>query len=118
MWRFTQLRIDPWRIISSNIHWISRIKRIPNMFIEPRRAVWGAFERVVGREHGGVGANLGEDAQQRGGREVAGGGDEDLNVKVVAHELVFAHGKRTRLSLWSMWQRSYGLEGNHQKITS
>ena len=60
------------------------------MFIEPHRAVWDAFERVVDREHG-VGANLGEGAQQRGGREVARGGDENLRAKVVAHELIFAH---------------------------
>ena len=61
------------------------------MFIEPHRAVLDAFERVVDREHGGVGADLSEGAQQRGGREVAGGGDKDLRVKVVARELVFAH---------------------------
>jgi len=68
------------------------------MFIEPHRAVWDAFERVVDREHDGVGADLGEDAQQRGGREVARGGDENLHAKIVAHELVFAHTQARALS--------------------
>jgi hypothetical protein len=52
---------------------------------------------------------------------VAGGGDEDLCIKVVAHELVFAHthvGEACAVELMVDAQRSYGLEGNHQHITS
>lgn len=58
----------------------------------------GCFRRVIDREHDGVGADLAEGAQQRGGREVATGGDENLRAKVVAHELVFAHTQARALS--------------------
>ena len=67
------------------------------MFIELYRAVWDAFERVVDREYDRVGVDLGEGTQQRGGREVARGGGENLRAKVVA-QLVFAHTQARALS--------------------